>query len=507
MATAPSTPPKNDDYCGKIAASFMLTEEELESFNKNTWGWSECKPLYPEFDMCVSKGAAPMPAIVTNAVCRPTMNGTIRPPAGTNISELDPCHLNVCCNIWGQCGMTDDFCVVSKSETGAPGTSAPGKNGCISNCGRDIIKGSAPAQKIKLGYFEGLELEWLDGSGSITDDDRADFIHEEPSPCTASLSTLKQLEDRKESIPSHCLEQYIDVQIAVFDDSFRKYNKLIEDGYDSKFSTWEGYIKEQIPGQIKNFMATDKVDRYFKCGQTKTVACCNTCQNAWCGVGCERFEGCKNGKQMVPRDKCPKVGFDPTGFGGYHPNSTFTLTDREGFFKDIIETWGIEEEWITFSKRQMSLANGCQFAGKDRQDESQQPKGIIVKALPDAKGLLERYRDMKTFAEFKDDIEMSDLTDSGSLPAFAVEQAVGEMDKIVKEANEIEKKRREEFILDMIMGFLLFIPFLGPTGSSAVAAGSRKMYATHYKDARLVEFDGHHEVPTRVGNITEVAVR
>jgi hypothetical protein len=26
--------------------------------------------------------------------------------------------------------MTDDFCVISKSETEAPGTSAPGKNGC-----------------------------------------------------------------------------------------------------------------------------------------------------------------------------------------------------------------------------------------------------------------------------------------------------------------------------------------------------------------------------------------
>lgn len=67
---------------------------------------------------------------------------------------LNPCPLNVCCNVWGQCGMTDDFCVVSKSETGAPGTSAPGKNGCISNCGRDIIKGSPPAKKIKVAYYE-----------------------------------------------------------------------------------------------------------------------------------------------------------------------------------------------------------------------------------------------------------------------------------------------------------------------------------------------------------------
>lgn len=60
---------------------------------------------------------------------------------------------------------------MSESETGAPGTSAPGKNGCkfsnlcqkakitdyglgVSSCGRDIIKGSAPAEKIHVAYFE-----------------------------------------------------------------------------------------------------------------------------------------------------------------------------------------------------------------------------------------------------------------------------------------------------------------------------------------------------------------
>ncbi|WQF90251.1 Putative glycoside hydrolase family 18, catalytic domain, glycosyl hydrolase family 18 (GH18) active [Colletotrichum destructivum] len=124
---------KQDDYCSKIAAGLMLTIEELETFNKNTWSWNGCKLLYPKFNMCVSKSAAPMPAIV----------------------PLNPCPVNVCCNIWGQCGLMDDFCVVSRSETGAPGTAAPGKHGCISNCGRDIIKGPAPAKKVKLGYFEG----------------------------------------------------------------------------------------------------------------------------------------------------------------------------------------------------------------------------------------------------------------------------------------------------------------------------------------------------------------
>lgn len=198
---------------------------------------------------------------------------------------------------------------------------------------------------------------------------------------------------------------------------------------------------------------------------------------------------------MVPRDKCPRYEFDTTGFSTGAPNTTFTLTDRSGFFKDILETWGIEETWIRFAKRSMSTPNGCQYAGKDVNDciawngiffhdfptmdpdktKMHNPKDVIVKALPGTQGLLERYRDMKTFAEFEDYIEMSDLTDSGSLPAFAVEEAVLQMEKIVKEANEIEKKRREEFILNMIMGFLFFIPFIGPAGGGAIATGVRTL--------------------------------
>ncbi|KFZ10472.1 hypothetical protein V501_05180 [Pseudogymnoascus sp. VKM F-4519 (FW-2642)] len=143
-----------DDNCSKLAAARDLTVADLENFNKKTWGWNGCKVLYSDFKMCTSIGSPPMPAPVSNALCGLTVSGTSEPVARTDLSKLNPCPLNVCCNIWGQCGMNDDFCIISKSETGAPGTSAPKKNGCISNCGRDIIKGIAPAKKIKIAYFE-----------------------------------------------------------------------------------------------------------------------------------------------------------------------------------------------------------------------------------------------------------------------------------------------------------------------------------------------------------------
>lgn len=42
------------------------------------------------------------------------------------------------------------------------------------------------------------------------------------------------------------------------------------------------------------------------------------------------------------------------------------------------------------------------------------------------------------------------------------------MDKIVEEVKEIEKRRWEEFILNMIMGFLFFIFFIGFIGGGFI---------------------------------------
>ncbi|GAQ05331.1 hypothetical protein ALT_2652 [Aspergillus lentulus] len=142
------------DDCYGIAAANGITITDLEDFNKNTWGWSGCKILPLNFKLCVSSGSPPMPAPVPNAICGLTVPGTKEPAKGAELSTLNPCPLKVCCNVWGQCGTTDDFCTVSKSETGAPGTSAPGKNGCVSNCGRDIVNSGPPDRTIHVAYFE-----------------------------------------------------------------------------------------------------------------------------------------------------------------------------------------------------------------------------------------------------------------------------------------------------------------------------------------------------------------
>ncbi|KAF8129376.1 glycoside hydrolase superfamily [Mycena galopus ATCC 62051] len=147
------------DSCNSIALSNSITVANLTTWNANTWGWEGCNPLQLG-NICLSAGFPPMPPAVANAECGPQVPGTANPGANGNLSALNPCPLNACCDIWGQCGTTGDFCTPSKSATGAPGTAAPGTNGCISNCGTNIISAkSPPSEFLSVAYFEAFNSQ------------------------------------------------------------------------------------------------------------------------------------------------------------------------------------------------------------------------------------------------------------------------------------------------------------------------------------------------------------
>lgn len=145
-----------DDYCALIAANNGLTVNQLDRFNNGTtWGWNGCGKLAAGIKMCLSKGDPPMPAWVPNAVCGPIKPGSRRPSDGSSIQMMNQCPLNACCDIWGQCGITPDYCTMETGPSKNPGTAPPNKNGCISNCGVTVINDAVPpADFIKVGYYE-----------------------------------------------------------------------------------------------------------------------------------------------------------------------------------------------------------------------------------------------------------------------------------------------------------------------------------------------------------------
>ncbi|KAH2847088.1 hypothetical protein KXW08_003740 [Aspergillus fumigatus] len=151
---------QTNDTCSAIAAANSMTVTQLESRNSDVWGWSGCQSLYIGQVICLSTGTPPMPAPIANAVCGPQVPNTTAPANMSDLASLNPCPLNACCDIWGQCGITTDFCIADPADTGAPGTAQPGTNGCISNCGMDIVgNGSPPSEFMRLGYYEAWNFQ------------------------------------------------------------------------------------------------------------------------------------------------------------------------------------------------------------------------------------------------------------------------------------------------------------------------------------------------------------
>ncbi|KAJ5173846.1 Peptidoglycan-binding Lysin subgroup [Penicillium coprophilum] len=154
-----------NDNCADLAVHFGITQDDIYELNKETWGWAGCgvNDLKIGQIICLSEGNTPMPAPLSNAVCGPQVPGTKAPSGdynGWNLTKLNPCPLNACCSGWGFCGTTGEFCTESPASTKAPGAFQSGKNGCISNCGTDIVNNDdAPDKFYHVAYFEVFNLK------------------------------------------------------------------------------------------------------------------------------------------------------------------------------------------------------------------------------------------------------------------------------------------------------------------------------------------------------------
>lgn len=262
-----------------------------------------------------------------------------------------------------------------------------------------------------------------------------------------------------------------------------KYKQLINSGYDKKFKIYKDYVIEQITSHINAYMATDKVDKYFKCKRTYTEAgrCPKNCTRCY-APGCNNTPGCTNGVHTVAMDKCPKYANTPDFFNAKDiPIATFTLMDREGFFIDIAKEYGIDESWIVFDKRHMGTINGCQYGDGNKEslercstyfynfpvsaDSSKidmfKPKDLIGGSFTQATDMLQRFDIMQGIAEWDELLNWDDLVDAMSVPAFLAEEAIENMEKVIETAKKVEELERKQFILDFLGGLLFWIPFVG----------------------------------------------
>lgn len=167
---------QDGDTCAKLAQTYGITVEQIETFNNGkTWGWTECKGMMSKYNMCLSKGDAPLPPSQQGTECGPLVPGTNRTDKSTPMAELNPCPLKACCSNWGYCGPFPSHCDIHAPAGGGPGTKLPEFEGtCISNCGNEIKQNSGPPSIFsRIGYYEswnmGRKCLWLKAENANTD--------------------------------------------------------------------------------------------------------------------------------------------------------------------------------------------------------------------------------------------------------------------------------------------------------------------------------------------------
>ncbi|KAH8901476.1 class V chitinase Chi100 [Thozetella sp. PMI_491] len=167
----------NGDTCAKLAQTYGLTVDEIESFNKGrTWGWTDCPGMMLQYNMCLSKGIPPLPPPQQGLQCGPQVPGTTLPTdPSVSLADLNPCPLKACCSNWGFCGPFPAHCDIHAPPGGGPGTKLPEfESSCISNCGNEIKQNSGPpATFSRIGYYEswnmGRKCLWLKAENANTD--------------------------------------------------------------------------------------------------------------------------------------------------------------------------------------------------------------------------------------------------------------------------------------------------------------------------------------------------
>jgi hypothetical protein len=334
-----------------------------------------------------------------------------------------------------------------------------------------------------------------DDDGDGNDDGDGEYVDEDYLPCASTYSTFDQLQKSKDKIPGHCLNKYIlDVEIAVMGKALKKYKELVDGDYDTKFAIYKYHVEQQVPVQINQFVG-ENGDKYFECKETKHRQCCDECTYIFCHDDCSDSSSCTDGLSTKVIDCPTNLSDEDIGLGANIPNATYIMKDKDGFFKDILEEYGIEKDWIKFGRKRVREATGCQYAEDIRECSEKMttfwynypnegdidvfdPKDLIGQGYDESKDLLDRLKvfqadDFDETDMWIDAVTWLDMADAAAMPALVMEQAIASMEKVVKTANQISKAQRAAFIFDFVGALLFFIPVIGSAASSAAMAPLR----------------------------------
>ncbi|KAI0453722.1 hypothetical protein F5B21DRAFT_515157 [Xylaria acuta] len=318
------------------------------------------------------------------------------------------------------------------------------------------------------------------------------------APCLSQFSTLGQIMDAAAAIPDHCFDTYIgQVELDIITMALRDFDSLVGDGYDKKFDVYLRAVKDQAPASVDAYMSGAQATGIWHCTENKSAICCKDCSSAYgCANGCDKSSDCVAGKRQTPVD-CPTLISDPYDIYSFPPaETTYTLSDKDKFFADISENYGVMMDWLSSGDRFARFAPGCEHAGGDVQDCLKKhsifwhgypvlgnitipnPKDVVTASYTMSKALAADAADAQRFAPYDLGVtSRTDLVDALSLPALLLSEAVDSMKQVVETADKILEQERKADIANFITAIFTLIPFAGEAGIIARSVTLRVIVA------------------------------
>lgn len=342
----------------------------------------------------------------------------------------------------------------------------------------------------------GGTIEWaidLAEFHEMNGDPEALALFDGPEPCEFK-SSWKSLEDlEKAAPPEHCLPLFtIEILRNMIAADIKKYQDLLDDGYDKSFEAYARAIRMSAPKVLEDWRLKE-ADKFFECDHERRIYCCDYCEDMGKYIcddtdrkHCEA-DGypCNEKNTRLHNITVPACPDKDTKYG----NWTYNFKDgkKDDFFKAALDDVGLREEDISFNlvlhasteiggplpvrKCQVIPEYPCKYhyyrhcpqvSPAFTADDIPNPKDVIQEALHKMKDLpaeLTGMLGLLHIGHFTDD--WLHVTESVALPVFMAHEAVRSM----AEAHEIGKDLREDqmknLILLLVQAVLFIIPFVG----------------------------------------------
>ncbi|KAI1874191.1 uncharacterized protein JN550_002770 [Neoarthrinium moseri] len=287
------------------------------------------------------------------------------------------------------------------------------------------------------------------------DDDPTQYMCNDDKYYNSSLDTIQ---GGLGSFSENCIPIYtIPVLDTMLSQAMYDYDD-VNQGYDSVFGYYVKYVEELVQPQIDAFMSwpTGPGLKYFDCEM-------------------------KEGGDVKMSGQCP-LDFrwrDEDFF-----TLTFTLKDKDGFFNELADKYGIQSDWVKFgTDRDVFTCTGthnqdCSPWSRTKLNYPQKaddmkvtnPKDIITQAKP---GIDDMHETMAvTFLEINGDTwegEWTDVMEVLSTPVSMMAQAVESMKKAKEIAEREHEQEKNQLIINIISAVFMLIPFAGEALGAAAS--------------------------------------